>query len=165
MVYINGDTALPPLIHGGGQERRMRSGTENIYGIAGFAEALDWLVEHREMHHDHTLSLKHHFKQGAVKRGLDIGYNGNGDDLCLSNILSIHVPKTDKTDLILFNLDIYGICASTGSACSSGAEGGSHVIQAIQAPLDRKTLRLSVSHHNTTEDIDYVLDQLEVLLQ
>ena len=91
---------------------------------------------------------------------MDITLNGNQEEFFLYNILSISIPKTEKTDLIMFNLDIYGICASAGSACSSGVEYDSHVLEAIGAPRDRKTIRLSMSHHNTIEEMDYVIEKL-----
>ena len=160
IVYINSDNHFEPFIVGGGQERKMRSGTENIYGIAGFAEALDWLVTNREEHRRHITTLREHFKARVAEAGLDITLNGNQEEFFLYNILSISIPKTEKTDLIMFNLDIYGICASAGSACSSGVEYDSHVLEAIGAPRDRKTIRLSMSHHNTIEEMDYVIEKL-----
>lgn len=163
IVYVNNDNLINAYIQGGGQERKMRSGTENVYGIAGFAEALDWLVANRQMHHDHIESLRVHFKKKAIELGLDIKYNGNQEDLYLCNILSINIPKTERTDLIMFNLDIHGICASAGSACSSGAEYDSHVLAAINSPMDRKTIRLSISHNNTKEEIDYVAEKFASL--
>lgn len=164
IVYVNNDNMINAFIQGGGQERKMRSGTENVYGIAGFAQALDWLVENRKMHHDHIESLRTHFKKSVTDRGLDIHYNGNQSEMYLSNILSLCIPKTDKTDLIMFNLDIHGICASAGSACSSGVEHDSHVLAAIDAPKNRKTVRLSISHNNSIEEIDYVVEKLATLL-
>ncbi len=164
MMYINNDNNIEAYIQGGGQERKMRSGTENVYGIAGFAEALDWLVENREMHLNKVESLRRHFKGKVAEKGLDIHYNGNQDKNYLSNILSLCIPKSEKSDLIVFNLDIHGICASAGSACSSGVEHDSHVLAAIDAPQDRKTLRLSISHHNTEEEMDYVAEKLATLI-
>ena len=164
MMYINNENNIEAFIQGGGQERKMRSGTENVYGIAGFAEALDWLVENREMHYNKVEGLRQYFKNKVVEKGLDVHYNGNQDKNYLSNILSLCIPKSEKSDLIVFNLDIHGICASAGSACSSGVEHDSHVLAAIDAPKDRKTVRFSISHHNTEEEMDYVVDKLATLL-
>ena len=164
IVYINNDNQIGPYIDGGGQERKMRSGTENTYGISGFAAALDWLIENQESHRSHIMGLRNYFKELAKSKGLDIQYNGNQEELFLYNILSINVPKSDKTELIMFNLDIHGICASAGSACSSGIEYDSHVLEAIGAPTDRKTIRFSMSHHNTTEEIEYVIDKLSLVI-
>ena len=160
IVYINNDNQIGAFIKGGGQERQMRSGTENVYGIAGFAAALDWLVENRSMHLDHVRALRSQFKDGLEQAGIEAIFNGNQEDLYLENILSLGIPKSDKTDLIVFNLDINGICASAGSACSSGAERGSHVLDAIDSSPDHKTVRFSFSHNNRPEEISYVVQKL-----
>ncbi len=165
MLYISNDSIIKPYIHGGGQERQIRSGTENLYGIAGMAAALDWLVEHRQEHLQHVSGLRTHLKAQAKTLGLDFIYQGNLGDAQLANIVSIGLPKNDKTDLVMFNLDIHGICASTGSACSSGAEQGSHVMQAIGFPGDRKALRISTSLLNTTEEIDKLIGALATLVR
>ncbi len=164
IMYINNENMIEAFIKGGGQERKMRSGTENVYGIAGFAEALDWLVENRKMHLDKVEGLRQYFKSKVAEQGLDIHFNGNQEQNYLSNILSLCIPKSDKSDLIVFNLDIHGICASAGSACSSGVEHDSHVLAAIDAPKNRKTVRLSISHHNTKEEMDYVVEKLAALI-
>lgn len=160
IIYINNDNMTKAMINGGGQERQLRSGTENIYGIAGFAKALSLMVEERDQQLGQIMELRNYFKSEAPKYVSDIQYNGNQDDLFLPHILSISIPKTMKTDLIMFNLDIYGICASAGSACSSGAEKDSHVLEAINAPSDRKTIRFSFSHHNTKDEILHTLKTL-----
>lgn len=164
-IYVNNNNMIKPLINGGGQERQMRSGTENIYGIAGFAKALDLLSGAREEHHQKIMELRNHFKAQAAEHAPFIQYNGNQDKLFLPHILSVNLPKTDRTDLIMFNLDINGVCASAGSACSSGAERDSHVLEAIKTPLDRKTLRISFSHMNTLEDVDFAISKLKEVAQ
>jgi len=164
-IYVNNDNMIKPLINGGGQERQMRSGTENIYGIAGFAKALELLNAAREEHHQKIMELRNYFKTQAAEHAPFLQYNGNQDKLFLPHILSVNLPKTDKTDLIMFNLDINGVCASAGSACSSGAERDSHVLEAIKSPLDRKTLRISFSHMNTLEDVDFAISKLKEVAQ
>ena len=164
MIYINSENMINAFIKGGGQERKMRSGTENIYGIVGYAAALDWLCDNRDMHRNHIVELRNRFKEAAKKHNLDIQYNGNQDENFLYNILSITLPKSEKTDLITFNLDINGICASAGSACSSGTQKDSHVLEAIGVPEDRKTVRFSISHQNTKEEIDYVVEKLSSIV-
>ncbi len=164
IIYINNDNMIGPYINGGGQERTLRSGTENIYGISGFATALDWLCTNRKMHYQHTLSIRKSFIENLQHSGIDYRLNGNQDEKTLSHILSLNVPKTDKTELIMFNLDIHGICASAGSACSSGVESQSHVLDAINMPYDRKTIRFSFSHHNTKEEVAYVVRKLQEIL-
>lgn len=164
IIYINSESQIKPYIYGGGQERSMRSGTENTYGISGFAAALDWLVENRTMHFEHIEKLRRRFKEKAQEIGLDIQYNGNQEENYLTNILSFSVPKSEKTDLVMFNLDINGIAASAGSACSSGVESDSHVLKAIGAPKDRKTIRASLSHNNTIEEIEYVVEKIATII-
>lgn len=160
IIYINNDNMTKAMINGGGQERQIRSGTENIYGIAGFAKALDIMVNEREAQMSKIMELRNFFKSEAPNHITDIEYNGNQEELFLPHILSVSIPKTMKTDLIMFNLDIHGICASAGSACSSGTEKDSHVLAAIDASDDRKTVRFSFSHHNTKEEILHTLKTL-----
>jgi len=152
------------MIHGGGQERQLRSGTENIYGIAGFAKALELLDSDRPKHHQHMMDMRNHFKSQLTKSIPEIGFNGVQDDHFLPHVLNVSIPKTDKTDLIIFNLDIHGICASAGSACSSGSEHGSHVLEAIQSSPDRKSIRFSLGPHNTKEELDIVTDKLKRII-
>ena len=164
ILYINSDNMIEAYIKGGGQERSLRSGTENIYGIAGFAESMDWFAENRDLHSSKTCELRNYMKEQLDGLDIDVRYNGNQDANYLCNILSLSIPKSDRSEMIMFNLDIHGICASAGSACSSGAEQQSHVISAIGAPTDRKTIRFSLSHMNTKEEIDYVIEKFRTLV-
>ncbi|MFZ4544876.1 MAG: aminotransferase class V-fold PLP-dependent enzyme, partial [Saprospiraceae bacterium] len=95
----------------------------------------------------------------------DIQFNGNQDENYLYTVLSVSFPPTAKSDLLLLSLDISGISASGGSACSSGADAGSHVIAALPAvDKDRKTIRFSFSSLNTKEDIDFLIEKLTAIL-
>ena len=163
-LYVNNRNMIKPLIHGGGQERNMRSGTENLYGIGGLAAAMDFTVEHRTSHIEHILQLRNRLKEGISSRSLDIRYNGNQETNFLHHILSLNIPRDERAEMVMMNLDIYGICASAGSACSSGIENDSHVLSAINSPVDRKTIRISLSYKNTNEEIDYLLDKLGDIL-
>jgi len=163
-MYINNDNMIKALIKGGGQERELRSGTENVYGIGGLAAAMDFTVAHREEHIKYIQGLRERFKAGLASAGIDVRYNGNQDDNYLHHVLSMNIPKNDRTDMIMMNLDIYGICASAGSACSSGVESDSHVLDAIGAPKDRKTMRFSFSYNNTAEEVDYAISKFEHIL-
>ncbi len=162
-LYVNTDNVVRPLLHGGGQERQMRSGTENTYGIAGIAMAMDRMVERREMFHDKVTVLTQRFKSNLELMRIDVGYNGDPQHH-LSHIINLHIPRTDRAEMIMMNLDIHGICASAGSACNSGAEQDSHVLEAIGLPKARKSLRFSFSHFNTEQEVDYVTDTLAQLL-
>lgn len=162
-VYINGDNQLKPYIMGGAQERNMRAGTENVYGIVGMAKALDLAVQQQDVRKEKILALRQHFVQRMQAELVDISFNGDQEGDYLYNIVSVSFPPSDKIDLLQFNLDISGISASAGSACSSGIESDSHVLTAIGHDDRRKTVRFSLSHLNTMEEIDYVVDKLKTI--
>ncbi len=158
-VYISNNVKINPFIHGGGQERNMRAGTENLYGIAGMAKALEVALDEMEHRHNYVQDLRNHFKTRLLSELDDIQINGTDDGLY--NILNVSFPPSEKSLLLMFNLDIHGICASSGSACSSGTEKDSHVMEAIGHSKDRKAIRFSLSHLNTREEIDYAVDKLK----
>jgi cysteine desulfurase len=162
-VYIRQDSIIPPYIHGGAQERNMRAGTENITGIAAMATALEMAVRNMDSKQARIASLRQMLKSGLEKDFTDIHFNGNQDHNFLNHILSVSFPDTPKADLLVMNLDIAGISASSGSACSSGVEADSHVLTAIGHDPKRKTIRFSFSHFNTTAEVDYLLQKLETL--
>ena len=159
LLYINSNNIIKPLFLGGSQERNMRSGTENVHGIAGFAKATELALEEMESRTEALGAIKEYSK----KRILEIeGVQINGcTEYATNHILSISFPPSEKSDLIMFNLDIAGICASSGSACSSGVEHDSHVLQAINHDPNRKTIRFSFSHETEEGDIDYLVDNLK----
>ena len=160
-VYINSSVQISPLIDGGAQERNMRAGTENLYGIVGLAKALELAVNNMEATKTHITELKQYMKAKIDAELTDVAYNGYTDERCHYKVLNVSLPLNNKTDLIVFNLDMVGIAASAGSACSSGSETGSHVLAAIKAPMDRKSVRFSFSKHNTKAEIDYVITELK----
>lgn len=163
-MYISDEVRLYPYIHGGSQERNMRGGTENLIGIKGLQVALDDAYAEFEERKSHTLALKQYFMcQLKESFGDKVGFNGDAEH-GLYTILSVAFPSDDLNDLIVFNLDIQGVCVSGGSACSSGVESGSHVLAAIDNTDLRKTVRFSFSHLNTFEELDYTIQQLEKIL-
>ena len=164
ILYINENISIKPFIFGGGQERNMRAGTENLYGIVGFARALEIATEHFEKDSQYILGLKNYLREQLKKEISDISFNGDSEGKSLYTVLSVNFPKTEKSELLLFNLDINHICASGGSACSSGANVGSHVIRAINNDPNRTTIRFSFSKYNTKEEIDTVVSKLKELL-
>lgn len=93
-----------------------------------------------------------------------VSFNGDYEGRCLYTVLSVAFPKTEKSEMILFSLDMNNICASGGSACSSGADVGSHVIRALNNNPNRVTVRFSFSKHNTKEEVDTVINQLKELI-
>jgi len=164
MLYINENIKISPLVHGGAQERNMRAGTENLYGIVGFAKALEIATAAYEKESEHMQSLKQYMHDQLIQKVPGVSFNGDPFGRSLYTLLSVNFPKNDKTDMLLFNLDINHICASGGSACSSGAQQGSHVIQALQKEGEIATVRFSFSKHNTQKEIDQVVDKLTTLL-
>ncbi|MEO6538319.1 MAG: cysteine desulfurase family protein [Ferruginibacter sp.] len=164
ILYINENVRIKPLMHGGGQERNMRAGTENIYGIVGFAKALETATHNFETDVAYISSLKY-YMHGQLKKHIQgVGFNGDVLGDSLYTLLSASFPKTEKSEMILFNLDINNICASGGSACTSGADQGSHVIRAINKNPNQITVRFSFSKHNTKDEIDIVVTKLKELV-
>ncbi len=163
ILYMNAEKPLKPYIEGGGQERNMRAGTENVLGILSTAMALDEMVENMDSNRDHIISLRNQLKEGLKNISDDIDFNGNQEDY-LFTVLSVTFPKSENSEMLIPLLDIDGISASGGSACSSGSEKQSHVISAIRPNDEGKTVRFSFSHLNTSEEIDYVLEKIQNLV-
>jgi cysteine desulfurase len=161
-IYIKNEAKICPLITGGSQERNMRGGTENVYGIIGLAKALEIACREMEEHKRHILNLKAYMIERLKDTFQDIRFNGESANLdkSLYTVLNVSLPPSPDNDMLLFNLDIRKISASGGSACSSGSEVGSHVLKAIKADPNRANVRFSFSKYNTKEEIDYVIEQL-----
>jgi cysteine desulfurase len=164
LLYINEKIKIKPNIHGGAQERNMRAGTENVYGIVGFSKALELACQRMEEDRERINDLRIYMADKLMKAFPDISFNGDPFGKSLYTILSVSFPKSEKTEMLLFNLDINNICASGGSACTSGAQQGSHVIQAIYPGSDRATVRFSFSRHNTKDEVDLVVGKLKNIL-
>ncbi len=164
ILYINENVRIHPYIHGGSQERNMRAGTENLYGIVGFARALELATARQEEDSVYIKSLKVYMMDQMNKHLKGIFFNGDPLGKSLYAVLSVSFPKTEKSEMILFNLDINNICASGGSACTSGVEQGSHVIRAINNNPNQVTVRFSFSRHNTRDEIDILVDKLKDLV-
>lgn len=164
ILYINENVKIRPFVHGGAQERNMRAGTENLYGIVGFAKALEMATERYEEDSAYIGTLKYYMMDELKKNIHGVGFNGDPLGRSLYTVLSVHFPKTEKSEMILFNLDINNICASGGSACTSGADQGSHVIRAINNNPNQVTVRFSFCRHNTKEEVDMVVAKLKELV-
>jgi cysteine desulfurase len=162
-MYINSKTKIPSYILGGGQEREMRAGTENVYGIVGLARAMEIAYEQLDVNRKHIKNLKSRMIDGLVRIIPGVKFNGRSADVrnSLYSVLSVSLPPSDKNEMILFQLDLNNIAASGGSACGSGALKGSHVINALKVDPGRTTIRFSFSKFNTVEEIDYTLSQLK----
>ncbi len=163
-LYINHKIKIKPLIYGGAQERNMRGGTENAYGITGLAKALDLAYADMDKHHEYIQGLKSYMIEQLLANVPGIQFNGEtAPDKSLYTVLNVSFPETDIADMLLFKLDIAGVSVSGGSACSSGTDIGSHVLTAIGASSSRPSVRFSFSKYNTRQEIDFVVDTLRQL--
>ncbi len=164
VLYVNADVQIKPLMQGGAQERNMRAGTENLYGIVGYAKALELAMEHYDTDSTYVIDIRNYMITQLQKNIADVQFNGDWDGSCLYTILNVSLPKTEKSEMLLFSLDMNGICVSGGSACSSGANHGSHVIANVSKDENRVALRFSFCKHNTKEEIDIVINKLLELM-
>ena len=164
-LYINNKVRIHPLIYGGAQERNMRGGTENVYGIVGLAKALEMAYAHLEEEQQYITGLKQYMIEQL--RNHVPGVEFNGDRRLKANhfytVLSVSFPPSEIKEMLLFNLDIAGVAVSGGSACSSGSDVGSHVLKAINADPDRPSVRFSFSKYNTKEELDFAVDKVREL--
>ncbi|MFC0262513.1 cysteine desulfurase family protein [Fontibacter flavus] len=165
-LYVRKDKKIHPFIHGGAQERNMRGGTENVIGIVGIAKALELAYEDMGSHRKHIESLKTRFMEALKENIPGVAFNGLSADLnkSLYTVLNVSLPPSEENrGMLLFNLDLNGISASGGSACSSGATVGSHVLKAIGHDPERESVRFSFSRFNTAEEVDYTVEKLKEL--
>jgi len=163
-LHVNHKIKIKPMIYGGSQERNMRGGTENLYGIVGLAKALEIAYAEMGQHQDHVQGLKTYMIGQLTEKVPGITFNGEiAADKSLYTILNVSFPEMEMADMLLFNLDISGISASGGSACSSGTDIGSHVLTAIKANPLRPSVRFSFSKYNTKHEIDYAVNKLREL--
>ena len=164
-MYISEDIQIKPLLRGGGQERNMRAGTENIYGIAALAKAMEMAYKHLEEEVEYIKGLKLYMIEKFKTEMPNVQFYGKCTDIdnSLYTILSVNFPEIDAAEMLLFNLDIMGIACSGGSACSSGSTKGSHVLSAISPESKGPGVRFSFSKYNTKEEIDYTIAKLKEL--
>jgi cysteine desulfurase len=159
-LHINHKVKINPMIYGGSQERNMRGGTENIYGIVGLAKALEMAYTDMAVHQEHIQGLKS-YMIAQLQQIPGIQFNGETDaDKSLYTVLNVSFPEMEMADMLLFSLDIAGISASGGSACSSGTDIGSHVLTGIGANSNRPAVRFSFSKYNTREEIDFAVSKI-----
>ena len=164
-VYISGDALIKPFLDGGAQERNMRAGTENVSGIVGLGKALELSLEHIEENRHYLSGLKAYMFEKLKQEIPDVLFNGEtSEEGSNYKVLSVSLPPNEKAELTLFNLDIAGIACSGGSACSSGSEKGSHVLEAVKADPQRKAVRFSFSKYNNREEINYTIGVLKKML-
>jgi len=161
-LYLNNKHKISPFIHGGAQERNMRGGTENVYGIIGLSEALTLSYNNIDDHKSKIQKLKKHMIDSLKKKIRGVKFNGMSSsvDKSLYTVLNVSIPNIEDQQMFLFNLDINNIAASAGSACSSGSDSGSHVLQEIETNSGHVNVRFSFSKFNTLEEVDYVVDKV-----
>lgn len=169
-AYIRKNSGLKPLLHGGGQERGLRAGTEAVFAIAGMTEALKIAYQNLENEKEYILSLKEYFKNELSKNFPQVSFNGVSGDTEKStySILSVHLPLPEnKLQMLVFQLDLRGIACSEGSACQSGSNEGSHVLKEIlsEEKLKTSSMRFSFSIFNTKQEIDYVVQTLKEFVE
>ncbi len=164
-IYISDKIKISPLLRGGGQERNMRAGTENVCSIAGLAMAMQIAYKNLEEETNYIKGLKKHMIKRLKTELNDVQFYAKCTDLenSLYTVLSCHFPETDISEMLIFNLDILGISCSGGSACNSGVSKGSHVLKEVFPDSKRPGIRFSFSKYNTKEDIDFTITKLKEL--
>ena len=169
-AFIRKNSGLQPLIFGGEQERGFRAGTESVHNIVGLEEALKLAYEHLDEEREYITSLKRHFKELLLKEIPDAKFNGDCDNFENSTytLLNVCLPMSqEKALMLLFQLDLHGIACSKGSACQSGSDRGSHVLNAFlpEEDLKKPSLRFSFSRYNTKEEVEYVVNVLKEFME
>tara|TARA_B100000902_G_scaffold55625_1_gene62406 strand:- start:79 stop:1212 length:1134 start_codon:yes stop_codon:yes gene_type:complete len=161
-LYLNNKHKISPFIHGGAQERNMRGGTENVYGIVGLSEALTLAFENMNPHKNQITALKSYMIESLQQKVKGVKFNGlsSDPDKSLYTVLNVSIPNVDDQQMFLFNLDINNIAASAGSACSSGSDSGSHVLKEIKTEEGFVNVRFSFNKYNSVEEVDYVVNKI-----
>lgn len=159
-LYVKKGIRFQKFINGGHQEKNKRAGTENVPAIVGMGKAIELAYEHLDEHTDRIKELRDYYIDEIQKRIPDVIVNGDMNKRLPGNA-NISFENVDG-EAMLLNLDLKGICASAGSACSSGSLEASHVLLAIGVPADvaHSSLRVSIGKYNTKEEIDYLIDSL-----
>jgi cysteine desulfurase len=164
-LYVNKRLKVGSFIHGGAQERGQRGGTENVAGICGLAKAIDLAYSDLDAHKKHIQGIKTYFMNQLNTHFDDIAFHGEtSPEKSLYTVLNVSFPPFSGSGMLLFTLDLKGVAASGGSACSSGATTPSHVLSGIKADLSRPNVRFSFSKFTTKEEIDQVIEILKGIL-
>ena len=164
-LYVNQKISLNPLITGGSQERKNRGGTENLYGIVGLGKAMEMAYENLTSHQKHIQDLKSFMKEELEKIDQRINFNGEtSSEKSLYTVLNVCFPADVCNSMLLFSLDIHGIAASGGSACSSGSNQGSHVLAELPHQENCQSVRFSFSRFNTQEDVEFTIEKIRSII-
>jgi len=164
VLYVRKGISINPLIHGGGQEKGKRAGTENVAGIIGLAKALELVQQEKDQENERLIKLRDKLIKGLLKIPKVI-LNGHAEKRLPNNV---NVTVLDiEGEAMLLHLDELGICASSGSACTSGSLEPSHVIIALGHPYEvaHGSLRFTLGHSNSESDIDYLLEVLLPIIE
>ncbi|MGM0933827.1 MAG: cysteine desulfurase family protein [Bacteroidota bacterium] len=169
-AFVRKNTGLKPLIFGGEQERGHRAGTESVHNIVGLEEALKLSLENLEEEKAYVSELKEYFIEKIKKEIPEAKFNGNCEDPEGSTYTLVNVclpVPPQKALMLLFQLDLKGIACSKGSACQSGSDKGSHVLNEFlsEEDLAKPSIRFSFSHYNTKEELDYVVNTLKEFIE
>jgi cysteine desulfurase len=164
-IYISNRNKLKPFITGGAQERNMRGGTENVYGIIGLAKALEIACQEMDEEQRHIQEIKTYMIAKLREHIPGVSFNGDAEGRSLYTVLNVSFPPTPIAEMLLFKLDISGVSASGGSACSSGSNVGSHVLTALGVDPSRPAVRFSFGKHNTKAEVDKVVALLKEMLE
>ena len=164
-LYMRKGVDLSPLIHGGGQERGKRSGTENVPAIAGFGKAAELIIDDIEAENNRLSALRDKLHKKITNSIDGVSLNGHLENR-LSNTLNLNFDNTEGESLVM-NLDIEGVAVSTGSACSEGNVDPSHVLLAMGLTKEQaiSSLRFSFGRFSKESDIDLVLDKLPAIVE
>lgn len=164
-LFVRGPVAVEPVLHGGGQERGVRSGTHNVAGIAGFGVAAEMAAKEVYEKSERLTALRDRLLDGIREIVPDVVVNGRLDHRVSGN-LNVCIPGTDGETMLLL-LDQAGIACSSGSACASGALDPSHVLLAIGVPkrLAKGSLRFTLGRTSTQDDVDAVLAALPEVVE
>lgn len=166
-LYVKNRSHLKPLIHGGSQERELRAGTESVHNIVGLQKAMELAYANLEEETNYIKSLKQHFISALKAEIPGVRFNGLSGDLEKSTytLVNVSIPlSSSESDMMLFQLDLKGIACSKGSACQSGAQLGSFVLNEVYGDsLDYPGIRFSFSKYTTKEELDYVVSTLKSL--
>ncbi|MFD1552292.1 cysteine desulfurase [Putridiphycobacter roseus] len=165
-LYVNKNLKINPLIEGGAQERGLRGGTENISGIVGLKTALELANEETASHQAHVQGLKTYMIERLRSEIEDVRFHGDIDPAhSLYTVLNVCFPNFKKQEMLLFMLDLEGVACSGGSACTAGANMGSHVLRGLNADTSRSNVRFSFSRFTTKEEIDFAMEKIHKIMK
>ncbi|MFK8038383.1 MAG: cysteine desulfurase family protein [Crocinitomicaceae bacterium] len=165
-LYVNKKLLIKPFIEGGSQERGLRGGTENISGIVGLTKALELASGDLRNHQNHVQALKTYMIDSLRTAIPNVQFHGDiRPSSSLYTVLNVCFPPFGKQEMLLFMLDLEGVACSGGSACTSGASSGSHVLRGIKADATRSNVRFSFSRYTTKDEVDFAIEKIKKIIE